>query len=66
MAQEDEAGGAPEETRFLLPSITSSGVMMLLLAASRELQRCGMPSVGSSALEILQWELSQALKASLK
>ncbi len=66
LLQEEEGGGASEETRFYLPCNPSSGVMMLLLAASRELQRAGMPLAGSSALEILLWELSKALVAAFK
>ena len=64
--QEDEGGGAPEETRFQLPSNPSPGVMMFLLAASRELQRCGLPAPGSPTLEILQWELGKGVLSAFK
>lgn len=66
LLQEDEGGGAPEETRFFLPCNPSPGVMMLLLAASREVQRAGLPLSGSSALQILLWELSQGVLGAFK
>ena len=56
--QDDEAGS--EETRFQLPAMPSPGVMMLLLAAGRELQRAGGSTAGSTALEVLEWDLGAA------
>ena len=38
----------------------SPGVMMLLLAAGRELQRAGGSTAGSTALEVLEWDLGAA------
>jgi len=59
--QEEEGGSAPEETRFGLPCSPSPGVMLFLLGASRELQRCGTPTSPTSALQTLQWDLGKAV-----
>ncbi len=54
----DEAGG---EMRFSLPAAPSPGPLLFLLAACRELARAGGHTTGAVAVQLLQWELGNAV-----
>ena len=54
----DEGGG---EMRFSLPAAPSPGPLLFLLAACRELARAGGHTTGALAVQLLEWELSNAV-----
>ena len=54
----DEGGG---EMRFRLPAAPSPGPLLFLLAACRELARAGGHTTGAVAVQLLQWELGNAV-----
>ena len=54
----DEGGG---EMRFSLPAAPSPGPLLFLLAACRELARAGGHTTGAVAVQLLQWELGNAV-----
>ncbi|KAL3140348.1 hypothetical protein ABBQ38_004612 [Trebouxia sp. C0009 RCD-2024] len=61
IAQEDgmEEGGG--EMRFRLPAAPSPGPLMFLLAACREVARAGGHTTGAVAVQLLEWELGNAV-----
>lgn len=54
----DEGGG---EMRFRLPAAPSPGPLMFLLAACREVARAGGHTTGAVAVQLLEWELGNAV-----
>lgn len=54
----DEGGG---EMRFSLPAAPSLGPLLFLLAACRELARAGGHTTGAVAVQLLEWELGNAV-----
>ncbi len=54
----DEGGG---EMRFSLPAAPSPGPLLFLLAACQELARAGGHTTGAVAVQLLQWELGNAV-----
>lgn len=65
-AGKEEGGEEVQETRFFLPGMPSSHIMVLLLAVSRELQRAGGNAPGSTALLTLRHKLGQALASTYR
>lgn len=61
LVQEDgmEEGGG--EMRFRLPAAPSPGPLMFLLAACREVARAGGHTTGAVAVQLLEWELGNAV-----
>jgi hypothetical protein len=59
----DEGGG---EMRFSLPAAPSPGPLLFLLAACRELARAGGHTTGAAAVQLLQWELGNAVLQALR
>ncbi len=59
----DEGGG---EMRFSLPAAPSPGPLLFLLAACRELARAGGHTTGAVAVQLLQWELGNAVLQTLR
>ena len=59
----DEGGG---EMRFSLPAAPSPGPLLFLLAACRELARAGGHTTGAVAVQLLQWELGNAVLQALR
>ena len=62
----EDGGEDAQETRFFLPGMPSSHIMVLLLAVSRELQRAGGIAPGSTALLTLRHQLGQAIISTYK
>ncbi|KAL0023565.1 hypothetical protein WJX77_002562 [Trebouxia sp. C0004] len=58
----DEGGG---DMRFRLPAAPSPGPLLFLLAACRELARAGSHTTGAAAVQLLQWELGNAVLQAL-
>ena len=59
-------GGGAVEMRFSLPAAASPAMLMLLLAACRELQRAGSFACSSTAVHLMSWELGRAVVAVLR
>ena len=49
------------EMRFRLPAAPSPGPLLFLLAACREVARAGGHTTGAVAVQLLEWELSNAV-----
>ena len=54
----DEGGG---EMKFSLPAAPSPGPLLFLLAACREVARAGGHTTGAVPVQLLQWQLSNAV-----
>ena len=54
----EEGGG---EMRFSLPAVPSPGPLLFLLAACREVARAGGHTTGAVAVQLLEWQLSNAV-----
>ena len=66
LLQEADVGGGAVEMRFSLPAAASPAMLMLLLAACRELQRAGSFACSSTAVHLMSWELGRAIVAVLR
>eukprot|EP00891_Asterochloris_glomerata_P007079 jgi/Astpho2/7079/Aster-x0305 len=64
--QEADMGSGAVEMRFSLPAAASPAMLMLLLAACRELQRAGSFACSSTAVHLMSWELGRAIVAVLR
>ena len=49
------------DMRFSLPAAPSPGPLLFLLAACREVARAGGHTTGAVAVQLLEWELSNAI-----
>ncbi|KAL0025084.1 hypothetical protein WJX79_007064 [Trebouxia sp. C0005] len=65
IAQEDSMDEGGGEMRFSLPAAPSPGPLLFLLAACRELARAGGHTTGAVAVQLLQWELGNAVLQAL-
>ena len=66
LLQEADMGSGAVEMRFSLPAAASPAMLMLLLAACRELQRAGSFACSSTAVHLMSWELGRAIVAVLR
>ena len=66
LLQEADMGDGAVEMRFSLPAAASPAMLMLLLAACRELQRAGGFACSSTAVHLMSWELGRAVVAVLR